>query len=162
VSIAGGLDNANPGSLGAQLDFKFDDGILRSHWDVNTVSKAIDGKINIENLSIAPIVALLPANKDLSANSGLMNADLAVKLGADADIISGDIRLLDLAVIEKGEKTALISWKAADIRQLEYKLSKSSNQQMGSSLVIDEFLVDRPALRFEINDESISVIGEII
>jgi uncharacterized protein involved in outer membrane biogenesis len=156
VSIAGGLDNPSPGSLGAQLDFKLDDGSLRSYWDVNTVPKAIDGKITIENLSIAPIVSLLPANKDLSANSGLMNADLAVKLGADADIISGDIRLLDVAVTEKGVKTPLISWKVADIRQLEYKLSKSSNQQTRSSLAIDELLVDRPALRFEINDEGLS------
>jgi hypothetical protein len=156
VSIAGGLNNPSPGSLGAQLDFKLDDGSLRSYWDVNTLSKAIDGKITIENLSIAPIVSLLPANKDLLANSGLMNADLAVKLGADADIISGDIRLLDLAVTEKGDKTPLISWKAADIRQLEYKLTKSSNRQTGSSLVIDELLVDRPALRFEINDEGLS------
>ena len=156
VSIAGGLENPTPGTLGAQLDFKLDEGSLRSHWDLNTVSKAVEGKITIENLSLVPIVSMLPANKELSANSGLMNADLMVKLGADADIISGDIRLLDLAVAEKGEKTPLISWKAADIRQLQYRLSKSSNQQAGSSLVIDELLVDRPALRFEINDEGLS------
>jgi Domain of Unknown Function (DUF748) len=156
VSIAGGLENPSPGTLGAQLDFKLDEGSLRSHWDLNTVSKAIEGKITIENLSLVPIVAMLPANKDLLANSGVMNADLTVKLGADAGMISGDIRLLDLAVAEKGEKIPLISWKAADIRQLEYKPSKSSNQQTGSSLVIDELLVDRPALRFEINDEGLS------
>ena len=100
VSIAGGLENPNPGSLGAQLDFKLDEGSLRSHWDLNTVSKAIEGKITIENLSLVPIVAMLPANKDLLANSGVMNADLTVKLGADTGMISGDIRLLDLAVAE--------------------------------------------------------------
>jgi hypothetical protein len=156
VSIAGGLDNPSPGSLGAQLDFRLDEGSLRSHWDVNTVTKAIEGKITIENLSLVPIVAMLPANKDLLANSGVMNADLTVKLGADADVISGELHLQDLVVTEKGEKTPLISWKAADIRQLEYKLSKSPNQQAGSSLVIDELLVDRPALRFEINNEGLS------
>jgi Domain of Unknown Function (DUF748) len=156
VSIAGGLENPSPGSLGAQLDFKLDEGSLRSHWDLNTVTKAIEGKITIENLSLVPIVSMLPANKDLLANSGVMNADLMVKLGADADVISGELHLQNLVVTEKGEKTPLISWKAADIRQIEYKLSKPSNQQTGSSLVIDELLVDRPALRFEINDEGLS------
>ena len=156
VAIAGGLDNSSPGSLGAQLDLKLDEGSLASHWDLNTVSKVIDGKIQIDNLSLAPIIAMLPANKELTAKSGLMNADLMVKLGRDTDIISGDVHLLDLAVSEKGDKTPLISWKTADILQLEYRLSKSSNQQAGSSLAIDGLVIDHPALRFEINEEGLS------
>jgi hypothetical protein len=156
VAIAGGLDNSSPGSLGAQLDLKLDEGSLRSHWDLNTASKVIDGKMQIENLSLAPIIAMLPANKELTAKSGLMNADLMVKLGRDDDIISGDVHLLDLAVSEKGDKTPLISWKTADIRQLEYRLSKSSNQQTGTSLAIDGLVIDHPALRFEINEEGLS------
>ena len=83
VTIAGGLDNPTPGSLGAQLDLKLDEGSLRSRWVFNTVSKAIDGKIKVENIALAPIVGLLPANKELTAKSGSMNADLLVKLGAD-------------------------------------------------------------------------------
>ena len=120
VAIVGGLDNPSPGSLGAQLDLKLDEGTLRSHWDLNTVSKAIEGKIQIENISLAPLIAMLPANKELTAQSGLLNANLTVKLGTDANLISGDVRLVDLAVTEKGEKIPLITWKAADIHQLEY------------------------------------------
>jgi hypothetical protein len=112
--------------------------------------------MQIENLSLAPIIAMLPANKELTAKSGLMNADLMVKLGPDADIISGNVHLLDLAVAEKGDKTPLITWKIADIHQLEYRLSKSSNQQAGSSLAIDELVIDHPALRFEINEDGLS------
>ncbi len=156
VTIAGGLDNPSPGFLGAQLDLKLDEGSLRSHWDLNTASKVIEGKIKVDSLSLAPIVAMLPANKELTAKSGLLNADLAVKLGADADTISGDAHFLDLAVIEKGDKTPLLIWKTADIRQFEYKLFKSPNQQAGSSLAIDELVVDHPALRFEINEEGLS------
>ena len=156
VAIAGGLDNSSPGSLGAQFDLKLDEGSLRSRWDLNTASKVIDGKMQIESLSLAPIIAMLPANKELTAKSGLMNADLMVKLGPDADIISGDVHLIDLAVSEKGGKTPLMTWKNADIHQLEYRLSKSSNQQTGSSLVIDELVIDHPALRFEINEEGLS------
>ena len=156
VTIAGGLDNPSPGALGLQLDLQLDQGSLRSHWDLNTVSKVIDGKINIENLSLAPIVSILPANKELTAQSGLMNADLVVKLGTDADLISGDLFLVDLAVMEKGDKIPLISSRAAELRKLEYKLIKSANRSAGSSLTIDELLVDRPVLRFEINEEGLS------
>jgi len=156
VTIAGGLDNPTPGSLGAQLDLTLDEGSLRSRWDFNTVSKAIDGKIKVENIALAPIVGMLPANKELTAKSGLMNADLLVKLGVDDSIISGDLHVIDLAVTEKGDKTPLISWKAADIRQLEYRLPKSSKAQSGSSLAIAQLDVEHPALRFEINDEGLS------
>ena len=156
VAIVGGLDNPSPGSLGAQLDLKLDEGTLRSHWDLNTVSKAIEGKIQIENLPLAPLIAMLPANKELTAQSGLLNANLTVKLGTDANLISGDVRLVDLAVTEKGEKIPLITWKAADIHQLEYKLMKSVQQQASSSLTIDELIVDHPALRFEINEAGLS------
>ncbi len=156
VTIAGGLDNPSPGALGLQFDLQLDQGNLRSHWDLNTISKAIDGKINIENISLVPIVSMLPANKELTAQSGLMNANLTVKLGADADVISGDVHLLDVMVAEKGEKTPLILWKAAALRQLEYKLSKSANQSSGTGLTIDELLVDRPVLRFEMNEEGLS------
>ncbi len=156
VTITGGLDNPSPGALGLQFDLQLDQGSLRSHWDLNTISKAIDGKINIENISLAPIVSMLPANKELIAQSGLMNANLTVKLGADADVISGDVHLLDVVVTEKGENPPLILWKAAELRQLEYKLSKSANQSSGTGLTIDELLVDRPVLRFEMNEEGLS------
>ncbi|MBU3580265.1 DUF748 domain-containing protein [Polynucleobacter sp. 73C-SIWE] len=156
VTITGGLDNPSPGALGLQFDLQLDQGSLRSHWDLNTISKAIDGKINMENISLAPIVSMLPANKELTAQSGLMNANLTVKLGADADVISGDVHLVDVVVAEKGEKTPLILWKAAELRQLEYKLSKSANQSSGTGLTIDELLIDRPLLRFEMNEEGLS------
>ena len=156
VTIAGGLDNPSPGALGLQLDLQLDQGSLRSHWDLNTVSKAIDGKISIENVSLAPIVSMLPANKELLAQSGLMNADLTVKLGADADLIAGDVHLIDLTVTEKGEKIPLIRWKTAELRRLEYKLIKSAKQSASTTLAIDELLINRPDLRFEINEEGLS------
>ena len=156
VTIAGGLDNPSPGALGLQLDLQLDQGSLRSHWDLNTISKAIDGKISIENVSLAPIISMLPASKELTAQSGLMNADLLVKLSADTDMISGGVHLVDLAVTEKGDKIPLIRWRSAELRQLEYKLIKSAKQSAGTSLTIDELLVDRPELRFEINEEGLS------
>ena len=155
VAITGGLDNPQPGRLGVQLDLKLDDGGIRSHWDFNTDSKSVDGKVEIQNLAIAPIIPLLPANKELIAKGGAINADLAVKFGGGTDTVNGDIHIADLSILEKGQKYPLVVWKMADIRQFEYK-SVKSKQVSSNSLSIDELIVDSPTLQFEINEEGFS------
>ena len=155
VAIAGGLENPQPGNLGVQLNLKLDDGEIRSHWDFNTNSKSVNGSVEIKDLAIAPMIALLPANKELIAQSGLLNAELALKFGGAADVVTGDLHIADLAILEKGQKTPLIVWKMADMLQFEYKVSKSK-QVAGNSLSIDELIVDTPILQFEINEEGFS------
>nr|WP_255532107.1 DUF748 domain-containing protein [Polynucleobacter parvulilacunae] len=155
VAITGGLDNPQPGKLGVQLDVKLDDGDVRSHWDFNTDSKSVDGKVSIQNLALAPIIPLLPANKGLIGTSGAINADLSMKFGADADHVAGDIHIADLAILEKGQKNPLIVWKMADIRQLEYK-SLKSKKAASNSLSMDELVIDAPVLQFEIDEEGFS------
>lgn len=155
VTISGGLDNPLPGKLGAQLNVKLDDGAIRSHWDFNTDSKSVDGKLELENLAIAPLIALLPANSELIGKSGAMNATLSLKFGPDADVVAGDIHISDLAILEKDQKHPLILWKMADIRQFEYKRLKSK-EASNNSLSINELIVDSPSLQFEINEEGFS------
>lgn len=155
VAMTGGLDNAQPSTLGAQLNLKLDDGQIISHWDFNTDSNSVDGKLEIKDLSLAPLIGLLPANKELSGRSGLLNAELHVKIADEAKVVSGNIQVSDLAILEKGQKIPLVLWKAADIRQLEYKMLKSK-QTSSNSLVIDELLVDGSVLQFEINEEGFS------
>ena len=155
VAITGGLDNPQPGNLGVQLNMKLDDGAIRSRWDFNTESKSVDGQLELVNLATAPLIALLPANKELIGKSGVMNSTLALKFGPDADVVAGDIHISDLTILEKDQKHPLILWKMADIRQLEYK-SLKSKQATSNSLSIDELIVDSPALQFEINEEGFS------
>ncbi|WP_087910172.1 DUF748 domain-containing protein [Polynucleobacter hirudinilacicola] len=155
VAITGGLDNSRSGNLGVQLNVKLDDGAVLSHWDFNTEAKSVDGKLEIQNLATAPIIPLLPANKELIGKSGAINAELSVKLGGDVDSVTGDIHLADLAIIEMGQKTPLIVWKMADIRQFEYQMLKSK-QGAGNVLAINELIVDSPILQFEINEEGFS------
>ncbi len=155
VAITGGLDNPRPSKLGVQLNLRLDDGDLRSHWDFNTDSKSIEGKVEINGLAIAPIITLVPANKELIGKSGAVNADLAVKFGDGVNSVSGDIHIADLAIVEKDQKYPLIVWKMADIHQLEYK-SVKSKQAASHSLAIDELIIDAPTLQFEINEEGFS------
>jgi len=155
VAIAGRLDNPQPGKLGMQLNIKLDDGAIRSRWDFNADSKLVDGKLELKNLAIAPLVALLPANKELIGKGGAINSALTMKFGPEADIFAGDIHISDLTVLEKDQKYPLILWKMADIRQFEYKNLKSK-QAPSNSLSIDELIVDSPTLQFEINEEGFS------
>jgi len=155
VAIGGGLDNPQPGRLGVQLNVQLDDGEIRSHWDFNTDSKSVDGKLEVTNLSMLPIVALLPANRELIGKSGLMNAVLTMKFSGDADVVAGDIHLADMAILEKGQLTPLIIWKMADIRQFEYK-SLKSKQASNSMLSIDELIIDAPTMQFEIDERGFS------
>jgi hypothetical protein len=155
VSLAGSLDNATPNSLGIGFDLRLDEGKVISHWNLNTKSKDVEGKIQLENIATKPFIPLLPANRELQGVSGLINADLQVKLGREAEIYSGNVNLQDVRILEKGEKLPLISFDSADIRRLEWKSSRI-NSAVGSALLIDEVILDHPALRFEINDQGLS------
>lgn len=155
VSLSGGLDNPSPNMLGAQLDLKLDEGKIISHWDLNTASKALEGKIKIENIAATPLISFLPANKELTGTSGILNAELTVKLDHDADLFSGNAQLTNLTVQEKGENTPLITWDSAQIRQFEYKTNKRNGIQ-SSGLIMDEVVIEHPVLRFEINAQGLS------
>lgn len=155
VAITGGLDNSALGNLGVQLNVKLDDGAVRSHWDLNATSKSVDAKLEIQNLAIAPMIPLLPTNKTLIGKSGAINAELSVKLEGDTDVVGGDIHISDLTIQEKDQKQALIVWKMADIRQLEFKSIKSK-QATENSLAISELTIDGPTLQFEINVDGFS------
>ena len=155
VGIGGGLDNPSPDRLGLQIDLRLDEGHIRSHWDLNKASKDLEGKVTIDNIATAPLIALLPANKDLLGASGSLNAELAVKVGGGAEMVSGDLHFLNVVVIEKGEKSPLINWDGADIRQFEYKSSIKAGAKT-SALRINEVVLDRPHLRFEINEQGLS------
>ena len=155
VSIAGSLSNPSPNILGAQLDLKLDEGKILSHWNLNTASKLFEGKVKLANLKAAPWINLLPANKELLANSGEINAELSIKQSNDSSAIAGNAQINKLSVIEKGEKTPLIVWDLADIRQFEYKVAGNGAKQV-SSLSIDEVLLEHPTLRFEINPQGLS------
>lgn len=155
VGIGGGLDNPSPDHLGLQLDLRLDGGRIRSHWDLNTASKALEGTLNVENIDTAPLIGLLPANKELLGAGGILNAELAIKVGGNVEMVSGDLHFLNVVVIEKGEKLPLINWDSADIRQFEYKSSNKAGAKT-SALRINEVVLDRPNLRFEINEQGLS------
>jgi len=155
VALSGGLDNPEPGILGAQINVKLDEGDILSHWTFNTTSHLLEGKLEIHQLATAPFIPLLPANKELTGMSGQINANLLIKAGGEGNVISGSAQWADLVITESGKKSPLISWKSADFRKFEFQMAKTDSAK-GSSLIVDECIVDQPSLQFEINEEGFS------
>ena len=151
LAIRGLLDNPAPEAIGAQLDLEIDQGRVRSHWDLAS-DKSLVGKIQIENLSIAPFVQFLPANKELQAQGGVIQSELELGLKAGDLSISGDLHVLDLDLLEQGQKQSLVKWKSGDVNQFTYRSSKQS----GSSFWANEIAIHQPALQFEVDEKGFS------
>jgi len=149
--IQGALDNPSPDTLGAQIDLEVDDGRISSNWDFKS-DKSITARVRVENLSIAPFIALLPANKELLTQGGVIQSAVEVSLKGDEFTISGDLQLIGLDLLEQGQKQSLIKWDSGDVSRFFYKGSKSS----GSRLSIDELSVSQPVLQFEIDEKGFS------
>ena len=151
LAIQGSLDNPAPDMLGAQIDLEIDDGRISSHWDFKS-DKSIAAKVRVDNLSIAPFVALLPVNKDLLTRGGVIQSNVEVNLKGDELAASGDVHLLGLDLLEQGQKQSLMKWSSGDVSRFVYKRSKDA----GSSLSIDELSVSQPVLQFEIDEKGFS------
>lgn len=151
LAIKGALDNPAPDELGAQIDLEVDDGRISSHWDFKA-DKSIAGKVQINNLSIAPFVTLLPVNKELLTQGGAIQSVMDVSLKDHVLAISGDLHLLGLDLLEQGQKQSLMKWNSGDVSRFVYQSSKSS----GASLSIEELSVSQPVLQFEIDEKGFS------
>ncbi|MBU3587952.1 DUF748 domain-containing protein [Polynucleobacter sp. 31A-FELB] len=151
MAIKGALDNPAPDTMGAHLDLEIDDGRISSHWDLKS-DKSIAGKVQVENLSIAPFVGLLPVNKELQAKGGVIQSAVDISLKGDDLAVSGDLHLLDLDLLEQGQKQSLMKWKSGDLSQFIYRSSKQS----GSSFIANEVSIHQPLLQFEIDDKGFS------
>lgn len=149
--IKGSLDNPAPDTLGAQIDFEIDEGRISSHWDFKA-DKSIAAKVQIDNISITPFVTLLPANKEILTQGGVIQSVIDVSLKDDALSISGDLHLLGLDLLEQGQKQSVVKWNSGDVSRFVYQSSKNS----GARLSIDELSVSQPALQFEIDEKGLS------
>ncbi|QWE23336.1 DUF748 domain-containing protein [Polynucleobacter sp. AP-Jannik-300A-C4] len=151
LAIKGSLDNPALDTLGAQIDFEVDEGRISSHWDFKA-DKSIAAKVQIDNISITPFVTLLPANKEILTQGGVIQSVIDVSLKDDALSISGDLHLLGLDLLEQGQKQSVVKWNSGDVSRFVYQSSKNS----GASLSIDELSVSQPALQFEIDEKGFS------
>jgi hypothetical protein len=151
ATVKGSLDNSGPQALGAKINFELDEGFIRTQWDIKN-DKSIVAKVQIENISIEPLFALLPVNKHLYVKSGVLHSDMTIDIKGGETLMSGDLRIFDLDVWELGQKQALLSWKTGEINHFSFLSSNASAYK----LTVDELLVAQPVMRFEIDENGFS------
>ena len=154
VRAAGGISSPNPDTLDAKLNLKLDDGELDFVLTLKTKQDQILINTGITNLSIAPIVSLLPANSPLSTNKGVMSGQMQYQLQNHLWSASGDLRLLDVEITEGKPRQPFVQWKQVDIKQIDLRKLASGN----TALTIDELIFDQPNFLFDLDDKGLSNI----
>ena len=154
VRAAGGISSPNPDTLDAKLNLKLDDGELDFVLTLKTKQDQILINTGITNLSIAPIVSLLPANSPLSTNKGAMSGQMQYQLQNHLWSASGDLRLLDVEITEGKPRQPFVQWKQVDIKQIDLRKLASGN----TALTIDELIFDQPNFLFDLDEKGLSNI----
>ncbi|MEY3527757.1 MAG: hypothetical protein RLZZ549_240 [Pseudomonadota bacterium] len=154
VRAAGGISSPNPDTLDAKLNLKLDDGELDFVLTLKTKQDQILINTGITNLSIAPIVSLLPANSPLSTNKGVMSGQMRYQLQNHLWSASGDLRLLDVEITEGKPRQPFVQWKQVDIKQIDLRRLASGN----TALTIDELIFDQPNFLFDLDEKGLSNI----
>ena len=154
VRAAGGISSPNPDTLDAKLNLKLDDGELDFVLTLKTKQDQILINTGITNLSIAPIVSLLPANSPLSTNKGVMSGQMQYQLQNHLWSASGDLRLLDVEITEGKPRQPFVQWKQVDIKQNDLRKLASGN----TALTIDELIFDQPNFLFDLDEKGLSNI----
>ena len=154
VRAAGGISSPNPDTLDAKLNLKLDDGELDFVLILKTKQDQILIDTGITNLSIAPIVSLLPANSPLSSNKGVMSGQMQYQLQNHLWSASGDLRLLDVEITEVRPRQPFVQWKQVDIKQIDLRKLASGN----TALTIDELIFDQPNFLFDLDEKGLSNI----
>ena len=154
VRAAGGISSPNPDTLDAKLNLKLDDGELDFVLTLKTKQDQILIDTGITNLSIAPIVSLLPANSPLSTNKGVMSGQMRYQLQNHLWSASGDLRLLDVEITEGKPRQPFVQWKQVDIKQIDLRKLASGN----TALTIDELIFNQPNFLFDLDEKGLSNI----
>ena len=154
VRAAGGISSPNPDTLDAKLNLKLDDGELDFVLTLKTKQDQILINTGITNLSIAPIVSLLPANSPLSTNKGVMSGQMQYQLQNHLWSASGDLRLLDVEITEGRPRQPFVQWKQVDIKQIDLRKLASGN----TALTIDELIFNQPNFLFDLDEKGLSNI----
>ncbi len=154
VRASGGISSPNPDTLDAKLNLKLDDGELDFVLTLKTKQDQILINTGITNLSIAPIVSLLPANSPLSTNKGVMSGQMQYQLQNHLWSASGDLRLLDVEITEGKPRQPFVQWKQVDIKQIDLRKLASGN----TALTIDELIFNQPNFLFDLDEKGLSNI----
>ena len=154
VQASGGISSPGPNQLEANLNLKLDAGVLDFLFRLEPKQNTIKINVAIDNLSVAPIVHLLPANQPLQTNSGVMAGKLEYQARQGLWSTVGDLSLRNIEITEGKPKQAFMKWRQADLKQMDLRKLASGK----TSLTIDEILFDQPDFKYDLDEQGFSNI----
>ncbi|NDH55944.1 MAG: DUF748 domain-containing protein, partial [Burkholderiaceae bacterium] len=154
VQASGGVNSPEPDQLEAKLNLKLDAGVLDFFFHLEPKQNLIKIDAAIDNLSVAPMITLLPANNPLQTNSGVMAGKLQYQTRQGLWSTSGDLSLKNFEITEGKPRQAFMKWHQADFKQIDLRRLASGK----TSLTIDEILFDQPDFKYDLDEQGFSNI----
>ena len=154
VQASGGVSSPEPDQLEAKLNLKLDAGVLDFFFHLEPKQNLIKIDVAIDNLSVAPMITLLPANNPLQTNSGVMAGKLQYQTRQGLWSTSGDLSLKNFEITEGKPRQAFMKWHQADFMQIDLRRLASGK----TSLTIDEILFDQPDFKYDLDEQGFSNI----
>ncbi len=154
VQASGGVSSPEPDQLLTKLNLKLDAGVLDVLFHLDPKQNLIKIDVAIDNLSVAPMITLLPANNPLQTNSGVMAGKLQYQTRQGLWSTSGDLSLKNFEITEGKPRQAFMKWHQADFKQIDLRRLASGK----TSLTIDEILFDQPDFKYDLDEQGFSNI----
>jgi hypothetical protein len=152
AQLAGGVRAGEGDLLAIDLAATLDSGKITSRWLLGAASNTLSGDIQLEQLSLIPLMPFLPSNKPLVMQSGVLNGSLQFASESSAWSIKGDLLVPDLFVRESNVTAPLLAWKEAKVEQLQFKKFNDGR----SHLSVHELALLQPQIQYEINEKGFS------
>lgn len=153
VQASGGVSSPED-QLTAKLNLKLDAGVLDVLFHLEPKQNLIKIDVAIDNLSVTPIVTLLPANNPLQTNSGVMAGKLEYQTRQGLWSTVGELSLKNIEITEGKPRQAFMKWRQADLKQIDLRKLASGK----TSLTIDEILFDQPDFKYDLDEQGFSNI----
>jgi hypothetical protein len=154
VQASGGVSSPEPDQLTAKLNLKLDAGVLDFLFHLEPKQNLIKIDVAIDNLSVTPIVTLLPANNPLQTNSGVIAGKLQYQTRQGLWSTVGELSLKNIEITEGKPRQAFMKWRQADLKQIDLRKLASGK----TSLTIDEILFDQPDFKYDLDEQGFSNI----
>jgi uncharacterized protein involved in outer membrane biogenesis len=154
VQATGKLASPDEDRLEAQLNLKLDAGILDFVFNLQPKQETIRIDMAIDNLSIKPIVTLLPANNPLQTNSGTLSGQVQYQTRQALWSTVGDLALKNVEITEGKPRQPFMKWRQMDMKQIDLRQLASGK----TSLTIDELIFDKPDFKYDLDEQGFSNI----
>lgn len=154
VHASGGVSSPEPDQLLAKLNLKLDAGVLDFLFHLEPKQNLIKIDVAIDNLSVTPIVTLLPANNPLQTNSGVLAGKLEYQARQGLWSTVGELSLRNIEITEGKPRQAFMKWRQADFKQIDLRKLTSGK----TLLTIDEILFDQPDFKYDLDEQGLSNI----